>query len=161
MSLTVIGRGAVILGVINLIRLVAEFVLVHREANERYYALLSCDILLAAAAIFGGRRLDAGRAWAAGSVLFVAGSLFMSSLILTVWMIPYFLESLRGGGLDVNLAPRLVFYAAAILLCPYGFIVLLRREDPAWPPRGFRIACFSAGIVLSSIFSAAIIASKG
>jgi hypothetical protein len=156
-----IGRGAIILGVINLVRLVAERAMVGSGARSTYALVLAADILLSAIAIVGGRALMKGRPWASSAIVFCAGALFISSGILSIWMWPYFMKALERGirlSSDVLLGPRLLFYAVAVLACPYAAVVLLRRREPDWPSRGRLSAWLIGGMAGSGAWVAVLIA---
>ena len=155
----VVGRGAVILGILNVVRLIAEGVVVmviRRDANVVLYGLLiGADILLSGVSIAGGWVLIRGHDWAPTWALFSAGAWFSSSLGLFIWMWPYILGALqRISGLagDVILVPRLLFYALMIIASPLGAIALLLKREPEGPSRTVLIGSLIGGLTAGGVY---------
>lgn len=156
-----LGRGAVIFGIVNLVRLVAERVMVGSGSKGTYTLVLTADIVLSALLIVGGRGLLKERPWAPSAILVSAGALFVSSVVLFIWMWPYFRAAAAGGlrtSTDIILGPRLLFYAFLVLACPYAAVTLVRRREAAWPSRGRLVGWLIGGAAGSGAFVAILIA---
>jgi len=151
----------VILGIINLGRLIAERIAAGPGANETYYYVLGMDILISALAIAGGWGLIKGRRWAPATVLCLAGGWFISSVVLFFWIWPYFVEALEmqsRSGTDIILGPRLFFYGFVFLACPYAAFLLFHRREAGWPSRRRLAAWMAGGMVVCGGYVAVLIA---
>jgi hypothetical protein len=160
--LSPLGRGAMIFGVVNLVRLIAERVMVGSGSKGTYTLVLTADILLSALLIVGGRGLLKRSPWAPSAILFSSGALFVSSVVLFLWMWPYFQraaeQGIRMSSSDILLGPRLLFYAFLVLACPYAAVTLVRRREPAWPSRGRLVGWLVGGAAGGGAFVALLIA---
>jgi hypothetical protein len=154
---TLIGRGAVILGAFNLLRLIPEFLILGKDAIGVYALLAIGDVLLSMAAIAAGRGLIHGRPWAPMTAMCSTGAWFLSSLVMFVFMWPYILKDWDGGlrpSSDLWFSPRLAFYALVVLASPFATMALIRRREPDWPSKRRMIS----GLVLGAVVGGAYVA---
>jgi hypothetical protein len=156
-----VARGAIFLGIVNLVRLIAEKLMVGSPSKDTYSIVLTADILLSGLLLLAGLGLLKGQVWAPPALLFSVGALFVTSLVLSVWMWPYFLRA-RGGGIrrssDVLLGPRLLFYAFVVLASPYAAVILVRPGEARCPSRRRLIGWLAGGLIGSGMFVAILIA---
>src|SRR4030095_120462 len=155
-----IASGAMIFGIVNLVRLIAERVRVGATSGSTYTLLVIEDVVLSTILIVGARGVMKGRRWAAPALLFSAGVRFVSSVVLAVWIWPYFVLSFESSGQssDVVLGARLFFYALVLLAFPYAAVVLIRRREPDLAPRRRLSAWRIGGMAASGAFVATVIA---
>jgi hypothetical protein len=156
-----LGRGALIFGIVNLVRLIAERVMVGSGSKGTYTLVLTGDILLSVLLIVGGRGLLKERPGRRRRSCFRRARC-SSAPSCSSSGCGRISES-RGPGASgcpatSSWAPRLLFYAFLVLACPYAAVTLVRRREAAWPSRGRLVGWLIGGAAAAARSSPILIA---
>jgi hypothetical protein len=120
-----LSRGAVVFGVVNVLRLIPELFVLRKDAIGAYTVLAACDLLLSVVTIAAGVGLIKGRPWAPTALAYSAAAGFIISLVMFIFMWPYMRSP---SGNDFKFFPRFAFYGLVILAFPIAAAALIRRR---------------------------------
>ena len=124
--------------------------------STTYFALCCADGFVAVGMITAGTGLLRQKPWGASAALWAIGA-FLANCAATMCLFwgPDLLQSLdlHSWHLATGLAPRLLFYVAAIGFSPYVLVVFLRHSDSRrWIP----FVCLAGGALASAAIAVAI-----
>jgi hypothetical protein len=151
-----LGTFILALGSIDIVRLIPEAVR-NLPIGTTHLIVLGLDLLLGVGMIAAGQALRRGKTWATSAGMGMAGAVTANSVAWSIVVVPFLLGKLDQAGVDASdfdLVPRLLFYAMAIVLWPYGARILLRCSPPG--SRRKLLALFGVGGVLGALLMSGI-----
>lgn len=123
-----LGKLLLALGVIGLIRLLPEILQLSRISHD-FALIVTMDAVLAFATAAAGEGLWHGKKWAPKLALRTAGVVLATSIGMVVLMVRYMAAH---PGVDILGIARLLYYALAIALWPYGVrTVIVSAPEPS------------------------------